>query len=66
MKPRRCAIVGYALAGMHFNGISMRHTSDTFHVCYEVINLSTARPKSAMRNGDRQSKSEVGNGAEAK
>ena len=54
MKPRRCASVGYAPAGMHFNSISTRHTSDTFHVCYEVTSVNTAEPRSAMRDGDRQ------------
>ena len=54
MKPRKCAIVGYAPAGMCFNSISMHHTSDTFHVCYEVTSVNTAEPKSMMCNGDRQ------------
>ena len=54
MKPRRCAIMGYAPAGMRFNSVSMRHTSDTFHVCYEVTSVDTAEPKSAMRDGDRR------------
>ena len=53
MKPRRCAIVGYVLAGMRFNCVSMRHMSDTFHVCYEVTSVNTAEPKSAMHDGDR-------------
>ena len=46
--------MGYAPAGMHFNSISMRHTSDTFHVCYEVMSVNTVEPKSAMRNGDQR------------
>ena len=46
--------MGYALAGMHFNSVSMRHTSDTFHVCYEVMSVDTAEPKSAMRDGNQQ------------
>jgi hypothetical protein len=54
MKPRRCAIVGYAPAGMRFNSVSTRHTSDTFHVCYEVTSVNTAEPRSAMRDGDQQ------------
>ena len=54
MKPRQCAIVGYAPAGVCFNSISTRHTSDTFHVCYEVTSVNTAEPRSAMRNGDRR------------
>ena len=54
MKPRRCAIVGYALAGMCFNSVSTRHMSDTFHVCYEVTSVNTAEPRSAMRDGDRR------------
>ena len=54
MKPRRCAIVEYAPAGMRFNSVSTRHTSDTFHVCYEVTSVNTAEPRSAMRNGDRR------------
>ena len=54
MKPWGCAIVGYAPAGMHFNGVSTRHTSDTFHVCYEVTSVNTAEPRSAMRDSDRR------------
>ena len=54
MKPRRCASVGYALAGMRFNSVSTHHTSDTFHVCYEVTSVNTAEPRSAMRDGDRR------------
>ena len=54
MKPRRCASMGYALVGMRFNSVSTRHTSDTFHVCYEVTSVNTAEPRSAMRNGDRR------------
>ena len=52
MKPRQCAIVGYTLAGMHFNHVSMRHMSDTFHVCYEVTSVNTAELKSVMRNSN--------------
>ena len=54
MKPRRCASVGYALAGMHFNSVSTHHTSDTFHVCYEVTSVNTVEPRSTMHDGDRQ------------
>ena len=46
--------MGYAPAGMRFNGISTRHMSDTFHVCYEVTSVNTAELRSAMRDGDRQ------------
>ena len=52
MKPRQCAIVGYALAGMCFNSVSMCHTLDTFHVCYEVMSVNTVELRSMMRNGD--------------
>ena len=52
MKPRQCAIMGYMPVGMRFNNVSMHHTSDTFHVCYEVMSVNTAELKSAMRNGD--------------
>ena len=48
MKPRRCTIVGYAPVGVRFNSVSTRHTSDTFHVCYEVTSVNTAEPRSAM------------------
>ena len=54
MKPRRCTIVGYMPAGMHFNSVSMRHTLDTFHVCYEVTSVDTAELKSTMRNGNQR------------
>ena len=54
MKPRQCAIVGYAPAGMCFNSVSTCHTSDTFHVCYEVTSVNTAEPRSVMRNGDQR------------
>ena len=54
MKPGRCAIVGYAPAGMRFNSISMRHMSDTFHVCYEVMSVNMAELRCAMRNGNRR------------
>ena len=45
--------MGYTLAGMHFNHVSMCHTLDTFHVCYEVMSVNTAELKSVMRDGDR-------------
>ena len=54
MKPRRCASVEYTLAGMRFNSVSTRHTSDTFHVCYEVTSVNTAELRSAMHDGDRR------------
>ena len=46
--------MGYTLAGMRFNSVSTRHTSDMFHVCYEVTSVNMAEPRSAMRDGDRQ------------
>ena len=46
--------MGYVPAGMCFNSVSTRHTSDTFHVCYEVTSVNTAEPRSAMHNGDRR------------
>ena len=52
MKPRQCAIVGYTLAGMHFNSVSMCHMLDTFHVCYEVTSVNTVELKSMMCDGD--------------
>ena len=54
MKPRWCAIVGYAPAGMCFNSVSTRHTSDMFHVCYEVTSVNTAELRSTMRDSDRR------------
>ena len=54
MKPRRCASVGYALAGMRFNSVSTRHTLDTFHVCYEVMSVNTAELRSVMHDGDQR------------
>ena len=44
--------MGYALAGMCFNSVSTHHTSDTFHVCYEVTSVNTAEPRSVMRDSD--------------
>ena len=46
--------MGYAPAGMRFNSVSMRHMSDTFHVCYEVMSVNTAEPRSAMCDSDQQ------------
>ena len=46
--------MGYVPAGMRFNSVSTRHTSDTFHVCYEVMSINTAEPRCAMRDGDRR------------
>ena len=46
--------MGYALAGMRFNSVSTRHTSDTFHVCYEVMSVNTAEPRCAMHDSDRR------------
>ena len=46
--------MGYVPAGMCFNSVSTRHTSDMFHVCYEVTSVNTAEPRSAMCNGDQQ------------
>ena len=46
--------MGYALAGMRFNSVSTHHTSDTFHVCYEVMSVNMVEPRCAMRDDDRQ------------
>ena len=46
--------MGSALAGMRFNSVSTRHTLDTFHVCYEVMSVNTAEPRSAICDGDQQ------------
>ena len=46
--------MGYALAGMCFNCVSMHHTLDTFHVCYEVMSVNTVELKSTMCNSDQQ------------
>ena len=40
--------MGYALAGMCFNSVSMHHMLDMFHVCYEVTSVHTAEPKSVI------------------
>ena len=53
MKPRWCAIVGYALVGVCFNSASTHHMLDMFHVCYEVTSVNTAELRSAMCNGDQ-------------
>ena len=54
MKPGRCAIMGYAPAGMCFNSVSTRHMLDMFHVCYEVMSVNTAEPRCAMHDGNRR------------
>ena len=46
--------MGYTPAGMHFNSVSMRHTSDTFHVCYEVMSVNTAEPRCTMCDSNRR------------
>ena len=46
--------MGYALVGMCFNSISMRHTSDMFHVCYEVTSVNTVELKSTMCDGNQR------------
>ena len=46
--------MGYTPAGMRFNSVSMHHMLDMFHVCYEVMFVDTAEPKSTMRDGDRR------------
>ena len=53
MKPRQCAIMGYVPAGMCFNSVSTCHTSDTFHVCYEVTSVNTVEPRSAMHDSNQ-------------
>ena len=45
--------MGYVLAGMCFNSVSMRHMLDMFHVCYEVTSVDTAELRGVMRNSDR-------------
>ena len=54
MKPRQCTIVGYMLVGMRFNSVSTHHTSDTFHVCYDVTSVNAVGLRSVMCNGDRR------------
>ena len=46
--------MGYMLAGLCFNSISTHHMSDTFHVCYEVMSVNTAEPRSAMCNSNQR------------
>ena len=46
--------MGYAPAGMRFNSVSTHHTSDMFHVCYEVMFVNTVEPRSAMRDSDQR------------
>ena len=52
--------MGYVLAGMCFNSVSTRHTSDTFHVCYEVMSVNTVELRCAMHNGDQQNTGKIG------
>ena len=46
--------MGYAPVGMRFNSVSMCHTSDMFHVCYEVTSVNTAELRSAMCDGNQR------------
>ena len=46
--------MGYAPAGMRFNSVSTDHTSDMFHVCYEVTSVDTAELRGAMRNSNQR------------
>ena len=46
--------MGYAPVGMRFNSVSMHHTSDMFHVCYEVTSVNTVELKSVMHDSDRR------------
>ena len=46
--------MGYVPAGMRFNSVSTRHTSDTFHVCYEVMSVNMAELRSVMCDGDQR------------
>ena len=46
--------MGYVPAGMCFNSVSTHHTSDTFHVCYEVTSVDTAELRGTMRDSDRR------------
>ena len=52
MKPRWCAIMGYALAGLHFNSVRTCHMLAMFHACYEVMSVNTVELKSTMCNSD--------------
>ena len=46
--------MGYTPAGMCFNSVSTRHTSDTFHVCYEVMSVNTVELRCVMRDGNQR------------
>ena len=48
----QCGILGYELAGTCFSSGSRCHMSVMFCVWNAVIYLSTAEPKSVMRDGD--------------
>ena len=48
----QCSILGYKPAGTCFGSSSSCHMLVTFHVWNAVIYLSTAEPKSVMRNSD--------------
>ena len=52
--------MGYVPAGMRFNSVSTRHTSDTFHVCYEVMSVNTVELRCTMRNGDQRNTGKIG------
>ena len=54
MKLRQCATVGYALVGIRFNSISIHHTLDTFHVCYEVTSVDTVELRGVMHDSDQR------------
>ena len=44
--------MGYVLAGLCFNSVSTHHTSDMFHVCYEVMSVNTVELRSTMHDSD--------------
>ena len=46
--------MGYTPAGMRFNSVSTCHTSDMFHVCYEVMSVNMAELRCMMRDSDQQ------------
>ena len=45
--------MGYVLAEVRFNSVSMHHMSDMFHICYEVTSVNTAELRSAMCNSNQ-------------
>ena len=45
-------IMGYMLAGLCFNSVSMCHMLDTFHVCYEAMSVNTVELRCVMCNGN--------------